>query len=338
MKKQETISTKAPMRFDFAGGYTDVSPFKEMEGGNVVNMAIEKFASVSIQKRDDSIVTVNSKDMDTFEVFCLDDEITLDGPMRLIKASISYLLPNFGFDLTTHVDAPVGSGLGASASLAVALLGALRIFREENVDSITLAKDALYVENELLSNINGGQDQYAATLGGVNFFSFDDENVSVDQIGIDPKIISSIEKRSLLVHSGESRISGNVLDEVMLDYRTGKASAVDGLRTLKSSSFTLTDALVSGDLQTFAELLRDVYVAQKGLHMRIETPTIRKIFKIANEVGLLAGKIAGAGGGGGVYLYSDEKSIELIRGRLIKAGFLTSPFKINLSGFQHNKS
>jgi len=269
-KEDKTIRAKAPMRFDFAGGYTDVSPYSDIEGGNVVNMALKKFAFVDIRARRDEEVNLYSRDMNVGESFNLNDDVSLEGPMRLLKASIAYLLPDSGIDLTTFVDAPVGSGLGASASLAVALLGSLRILRKETIDPRNLAKDALYVENVLLDNINGGQDQYAAALGGINFFSFGSSDVVVESLSVSHKVIEIIQRRSLLVHSGQTRISGDVLDEVMSGYSNGNNVTVDGLRTLKLASLKLRSILISGDIDDFGEQLLSVYDAQKSLHEKID--------------------------------------------------------------------
>jgi len=334
-KEDKTIRAKAPMRFDFAGGYTDVSPYSDIEGGNVVNMALKKFAFVDIRARRDEEVNLYSRDMNVGESFNLNDDVSLEGPMRLLKASIAYLLPDSGIDLTTFVDAPVGSGLGASASLAVALLGSLRILRKETIDPRNLAKDALYVENVLLDNINGGQDQYAAALGGINFFSFDSSDVVVESLSVSHKVIEIIQRRSLLVHSGQTRISGDVLDEVMSGYSNGNNVTVDGLRTLKLASLKLRSILISGDIDDFGEQLLSVYDAQKSLHEKIETPIIKKIFRIAQKLGLEGGKIAGAGGGGCVYLYSNQQSIGRINKKLTAEGFQTSPFLISPHGFQY---
>ena len=333
---QKTIRAKAPMRFDLAGGPTDVSPFSDLEGGNVVNLAIQKYAFVYLSPRKDNTIKVKSLDLGKESSHSLLASVEPTGPLRLLKASLAYLLPEEGINLVTWVDAPKGSGLGASASLAVALIGALRVFRDDSFSYKTLAHDALYIENELLKNINGGQDQYAASLGGINFYGFSPEGIELNPLIVKPDVIKEFENKSLLVHSGESRVSGEIITKVMKDYVRKKPGVATNLRRIRKYAQDMANMLESGDLAKMGVVIDAVFSAQKQLHASVVTPKIEEIFQISNSIGIEGGKIAGAGGGGTVLLYADKKNKEAIKEMLKQRGYTTSSLLVSSSGFQYS--
>lgn len=207
--ERKIIRAQAPVRFDFGGGPTDVDPFKTREGGFVLSAGIKQLAKVQITERSDNKIIIRSDDYGTVEKASSVENLDLEGPLRLIKAAVKHIQPTHGLEINTKVDVPPGSGLGASASIAIALVGALRSQRgEEKIQPITLINDALYLENEMLKNINGGQDQYAAALGGFHAFEFKGPDVSVKTLNVKEETIRELESRSLLCFSGESHLSG----------------------------------------------------------------------------------------------------------------------------------
>lgn len=226
------IKTSAPTRFDFAGAPTDVEPFKTEEGGYVVNasLGIRVSASVAVTP-DSSEIVVASRDLGVEERFASIETLDQSGVLRLIKAAIKHVHPEHGMQVTTSTDVRPGSGLGASASLAVALLSALRQTKGENTTATELVDDALYVENVMLGNINGGQDQFASVLGGFHALEFGSEHIDVRPLRLSPEFRNSLEERSLLCYSGESHLSGQVLDQIMKDYKRGDRRTVTSLRT-----------------------------------------------------------------------------------------------------------
>lgn len=306
---KETIYGKAPARFDLGGGPTDVAPFQSIEGGFVVNSAVKQHAHVKITQRPDNLFTVSSADFaGAQESFRLEDEIAFDGPLRLLKAAVAYINPEQGLDITTKVDVPPGSGLGASASLSIALIGAIRRSKGEiTLDPQQLVADALYIENELLDNINGGQDQYAAALGGFHAFYFrPDGKVDVKSLDVHPDTIAQLEKRSILCYTGIPHISGDVLTQIMGQYTEGNPSTVGALREMKELTRQMEIALVNGDIDEFGVLMRAIGEQQRSYHPEVYPDHVVEIMDTAKLYGAIGGKLAGAGGGGCLYLFCED--------------------------------
>lgn len=332
--ERDTLSvvTKAPVRFDIAGGYSDVAPFCDIEGGEVVNMAMAKFAHVRICTHAEPFIILEAKDLNEKEILPLDVTIDLSGPLRLIKAALVYLKVSEPLKIETEVEVPLGSGLGASASLGVALIGALRAYLGKDMGKQKIAMDALYLENVLLKNIGGGQDQYAATYGGGNFLKIGNGKVFRRNITISPEVINEIERKSILCFSGKSRLSGSVLAEIMEKYKRGDESTVQSLKNLRSLASKAEHALLAGRAESLGQILNAVYENQKKLHKNVITPEISAIFEIAQQFNVNGGKISGAGGGGMVFLYCPEKNVNALRQQLDRSGFLTFPFHYSKHG------
>jgi D-glycero-alpha-D-manno-heptose-7-phosphate kinase len=327
------IHASAPTRFDFAGAPTDVEPFKSEEGGYVVNASLAIRVNVSIvASGDTSEIVVVSRDLGTEERFTSIETMDLDGELRLIKAVISHVQLDGGVRITTSTDAPAGSGLGASAALAVALLRALRQFKGEEPTALELAGDALHVENVLLGNINGGQDQYAAALGGFHAFEFAGSHVDIHPIEVSAERGRSLEERSVLCYSGESRLSGHVLNQVMADYTRRDHQTVISLRNMKRIAHETREALAGGSFAELGELIKATGETQRAFHPAFTPPAVERLLHIGEQHGALGAKMAGAGGGGCVYFFCEPERTREVRDALIADGTRVLPVQFQREG------
>lgn len=306
IESERIIHATAPVRFDFGGGPTDVDPFKTIEGGYVINSGVKLSAHVCITEHSDKSITINSEDLNTNERFSSIGEITIDGPLKLIKAAIVYTKSPFGFEVNTKVDVPAGSGMGGSASLAVALLGALKTVKREELVPQTLIDDVLYIENNLLKNINGGQDQCAAALGGFHSFNFDGNGVVIKVVDVSNEAINELTNRSVLCYTGESHLSGAVLSQIMENYTNGDKNTVIALREMKSLTHELEQSLINADIDEFGVLINEIGDRQRSYHPNVHPPYVREIFEYAKQNGAIGGKLAGAGGGGCMFLFCEK--------------------------------
>lgn len=327
------INARTPIRIDFGGGPTDVWPFPLTEKGVIVNAAIRLYAYVRLKRRKDKLIIIKSYDYNNVEKFSLQNKIIIKDPLRLIKACVYYLGINHGLEIETKVDVPSGSGLGSSAALTISLLGAMYADLGKQVpDGLKLAKDAIFVENELLHNINGGQDQYASALGGFHSFVFENKNIKDDAINIPIHTLLELEERSLLCYSGDTHLSGEILKKVMNKYIANNFNTKKALFSIRDATIMMKNALEKSNLQQFATLLNHIYMNQKKLHPDIATFEINKIIVLAKKYGAIGGKIAGAGGGGFVYLFCQPFLKQNVAKVLSKEGFITYPISFSEKG------
>jgi len=326
------IETSAPTRFDFAGAPTDVAPFKTDEGGFVVNASLGIRVRVCVSALDTPGVVVVSRDLGVEEQFASIDDVDHGGPLRLVKAAVVHVRPERGVRITTTSDAPRGAGLGASAALAVALLSALRRANGEAPTAEQLVDDALHVENVILGNINGGQDQYASALGGFHAFGFGPGHVEVQPLSLDRALLRSIEERSVLCYSGDSRVSGDVLDQVMAQYTSGDRRTASALRTIKGIARETMQALADGSLDDLGALIQATGAVQRDLHVAMTPPAVQRLLEIGHAHGVDAAKMAGAGGGGCVYFFCPPERREGLAHALASHGVPLLPVQFSPAG------
>ncbi|MBX7245058.1 MAG: GHMP kinase [Candidatus Sumerlaeaceae bacterium] len=328
------IHSRAPIRVDFAGGWTDVPPFSEREGGAVVNATINRYTYATLVPRDDQRIGIISADFEKYVEVADFRSLEYDGNLDLIKAAVKILDVELGMDLFVRCDAPPGSGTGSSSSISVALIGLLNSVQKQKLSPHEVAKLARTLEVRELKIAGGKQDHYASALGGINFLEFEDPAVSSSHLHLAPATLRTLEKQLLLCYTGQSRLSGDIIKTVMGAYERNEAATVAALRRLKGIAFEVKDALISGDLRAFAGLLAENWECQKALDASTTNPQIDRLFQTANRAGALGGKACGAGGGGCVLFYCDDNKEHLVRKALMAEGAQIIEFNLETDGLQ----
>ncbi len=166
------IRSRAPVRIDLAGGWTDVPPFADREGGAVVNVAINRYTYATLQPQPNMGIRIRSSDYNTAVEARTAHELHYDGTLDLAKAAIKRLGVARGLTLTTRADTPPGSGLGSSGAMGVTLVGVLNALQPNRLAPHAIAELANRLEVEELHIAGGKQDQLAAVLGGINALNF----------------------------------------------------------------------------------------------------------------------------------------------------------------------
>lgn len=328
------VRSRAPIRIDFAGGWTDVPPFSEREGGAVVNAAINRYTYATYYPRSDSRIRILSADFETYVEVANFRDLEYDGNLDLIKAAVRVLDIEAGMDLHVRCDAPPGSGTGSSSSISVALIGLLNCLQKVKLSPHEVAKLARRLEVQELNIAGGKQDYYASALGGINFMEFEDPAVSSSRLNISAGTIRNLEKQLLLVYTGKSRLSGDIIRTVMGAYERNETRTVNALRSIKRIAYETKDALMSGDLAAFASLLAEHWEHQKALDSSVTSPDIDQLFEVAIRAGALGGKACGAGGGGCVLFHAADDKEHLVRRALIEAGAQMIEFNFDFEGLQ----
>jgi D-glycero-alpha-D-manno-heptose-7-phosphate kinase len=294
----------APVRLDFAGGWTDVPPFSAREGGVVVSAAIELFAQAEVRPGGTGLRLV-AEDLGAGIELPDDAAPSPRGPLALLQAGLR-LLPVGPCALTTRSEAPAGSGLGSSGALDVVLVAALAAARGEVLDPRAIADLACRLEGVEAGIPGGRQDQFSAAFGGVLRLEFRDPAATVEPLALDPAFAAELERRMLLVYTGASRFSGDTIGRVMRAYERGDRAVAGALHGLREVAERMTGALRAGDLAAIGALLDANWTHQRTLDPMMCTPLMDRLGQAMRAAGALGGKAAGSGAGGSMFFLAPD--------------------------------
>src|SRR5579872_3530675 len=289
------ITSRAPVRVDFAGAWTDVNIFARGAGGVVVNAAIDKYVEGRLEVGEDER-----------------DE---------------------GIRVSYHCDLPSGSGLGTSAALNVCWLSLVESQINPTQEYRERIAELAYQLEELLGILGGKQDQYAAALGGFNYLTFD-EKVTTERLDVSREMVEALESRLVLCYTGKSRLSGNIHENVWGAFRRGVPETVNALYYLRNCAIRMKTVLEEGNVEEFGELIGQSWKHQKALDASVTNEQIDMLFEQAQEAGAPHGKACGAGGGGCLLFFTRPSRHSAVSDALAEAGARIIPFRFEAEGLQ----
>lgn len=335
------VRARAPLRLGLAGGGTDVSPYSDTYGGAIINVTINKYAYASIALNPDNNVTFRSIDLGVTETFNAGEAIPNDSKLKLHRGVYNRIVQQFGLKtapaitLTTHVDAPMGSGLGSSSALVVAMVGAFRHLLHLPLGEYEVSRLAFDIERIDLQLEGGRQDQYAATFGGFNFMEFHaNERVVVNPLRIRKDVHNEIESSILLTFSGASRESAKIISAQSKSVSSGGKS-LDAMHQLKLEATQMKEALLFGNMKSVSDILASGWEAKKKTSATVSTPEIEHLFDIALSNGARAGKLSGAGGGGfALFIVDPDRRPQLEAYINAETSAVAETCKLTLSGLE----
>jgi len=339
--KLKKITAQTPTRIDFAGGWTDTPPYSAEKGGSVVNAAITLYVNVKVTLFPEGRlknITIRSIDYGIAVEADSISGLVLDGNADFPKAVLKSLPVDCPIEIITSSDAPLGSGLGGSGALGVALTAALSAIRGDKLAGTDVPEKARDIEVEQLKILGGKQDQYAAMFGGFRYMRFEDPEVEMFPLPLLDTTIEKLRQNSVLVYTGQSRVSGDIHKNVLKAYHTGCKQTLKALDEIKEAADEMKSALLDNDIDEFAELMNTNWNAQKALHPSVTNETMDKAFIVARENGALAGKALGAGGGGCLYFYCFPDTKKDVERALENAGYRSLPFDFDFRGLRLKQS
>jgi D-glycero-alpha-D-manno-heptose-7-phosphate kinase len=323
---------RAPLRLGWAGGGSDVSPYCDLNGGFVLNSTIDMYASCTIIPRLDQRITMTMPDTQLCDNIEANVSLPLEGPFRLLRGVYNRIVKETGneplpCDIITYSDAPIGSGLGASSTLVVAVISAFSEWLGLPLGEYDIAHLAYEIERIELGLEGGRQDQYAAAFGGTNFIEFyANDRVVVNPLRIKDWVMDELEASLVLYYTGVSRESAHIIKR-----QIDRALAVDKeyLKTMdsvKQDAVDMKQALLRGELTTFAEILGASWSNKQLMATGITTPEIDTVYALAKKNGAISGKVSGAGGGGFMMFIVDPiRRRDVERALRERSGLVSSP-------------
>ena len=326
-----TIFARAPVRIDFAGGWTDVDRFAKASGGIVTNAAINLYTHGEFLLGHNRI-RLNAEDVGDHVSLPGPADIKYDGVLDLHKAALNMLPVTGGIEILTRSDAPAGSGLGASGALDVTLVAGLARCRHEDFDREDLAELGYQLEALELGLLGGRQDQYAAAFGGFHEFCFDGETVQRRPLAVGPELAAEFAQHLTLLYTGQSHFSSQTHERVWAAYERSEPFVCEALLRMRDLGREAATAIEATDWQCLAEVVDENWAQQQRLDMTISTPRVREIERAVRDAGAWGVKATGAGAGGCLLVVSAPDGRSTVRTSAEHAGASVLEFAFDMEG------
>lgn len=298
------VHSRAPLRLGLAGGGTDVSPYSDVYGGQVLNATLDRYAYAEVEANSDNLLIFEGTDQGIVEVVDIGNiSIETQMKLRLHQAVYLKLMDRYraggrpALCLRTYSDAPVGSGLGASSTLVVAMIKAITTFLGEDPSDYEIASLAYEIERIDCRLAGGKQDQFSAAFGGFNFMKFQAGQVEVEPMALQHEFIQELESSLLLFNTGISRESASIISQQSQAIASNNDSLA-AMHNLREEAESMKACFENQDLDGIAECMRNGWLSKKRSADAVSNAIIDGIFSAAVTSGAQAGKISGAGGGG----------------------------------------
>jgi D-glycero-alpha-D-manno-heptose-7-phosphate kinase len=297
------IITRSPMRISLGGGGTDLPSYYREYTGFVVAAAITRYVYITINEAFWPQIRLKYSKLEEVETVDQIQHPIIREAMKLTGVTGPYL------DIVSLSDIPAGTGLGSSGSFTTALLRALHTLKRNFVPPQELAEQACRIEIDLLHEPIGKQDQYIAAFGGITCFQFlPDDRVIAEPLKMPADALANLEDNLLLFFTGSARDASEILrDQDKRTKESGK-EMLENLHFTKQLGHESRDALVAGNLRKFAELMHTHWEHKKKRSPGMSNGRVDELYDLARANGALGGKLVGAGGGGFLMLYTEDKT------------------------------
>jgi len=319
------IITRSPLRITLGGGGTDMPSYYREHGGFLIAAAIDRYVFVTVTRP--FVPGIYLKYSKLEHVECVDD---IQHP--IIRESIrmmDFRTPQI--EITALADIPAGTGLGSSGSFTTALLKGLYAHRRRLIHPRELAELACEIEINRLHEPVGKQDQYIAAYGGCTCFTFhQDGSVSAEPLRIPIQALHDLEDHLLLFFTGFSRSAGGVLADQKTRTEKGDPAMIENLHYLKTLATRSREVLEGGRTADFGKLLDEHWQHKKRRSSGMTNPQIDEWYELGLRNGANGGKLVGAGGGGFLLFYAEDRA--RLRTAMREAGLEEVRFHFDFEG------
>lgn len=320
------IVSRTPYRVSFFGGGTDYPEWYRVHGGSVLAASINKYCYISCRylppffEHRYRIVYSQIESRQTV------DEI--EHPA--VRAVLKQMDVQRGIEIHHDGDLPARSGMGSSSSFTVGLIHAIHALRGSMPSRKQLASESTHIEQKILKETVGGQDQIMAAHGGFNHVTFTRSGeIIVKPLTISPERLAELNSHFMLFYTGVQRIASIVAKTYVNEIDKQETQLLALGRMVDQG----IDVLRNGnDITEFGQLLHEAWQTKKSLSPNVSIPIVDEIYQQARQEGAIGGKLLGAGGGGFLLLFVRPQDQLRVRDRL--KGLVHVPFKVESSGSQ----
>ena len=319
------IIVRSPLRITLGGGGTDLPSYYREFGGFLIAAAIDRYVYITLHETfvDDLIVKYSKLER-------VAEASQLSHP--IIREAMSFMkMDGKRLELTSMADIPAGTGLGSSGSFTTALLKTLHAHNKHLVHPEELAEQACHIEIDRLGEPIGKQDQYIAAYGGVTCFEFrENDKVEAYPLRMTAETRDNLEDNLVLFFTGYSRRAGSILAEQNTKTKGSDRSMIDNLHFVKNLGQRSKAAFESGNLEDFGRLMHEHWTYKKQRSSGMSNPEIDGWYGLAMRNGAVGGKLIGAGGGGFLMFYTEDK--RRLRHVMREAGMAEVRFRFDFEG------
>jgi D-glycero-alpha-D-manno-heptose-7-phosphate kinase len=323
------LIVRSPLRISLAGGGTDLPAYYQEYGGRVINLAIDRYFYVFLRTSSEDGVQVASADFQTYDK--LDKDSGLGG-MELPRAIFKHFGITGGVSLFLASEAPPGTGLGSSSTVAVGLIKALVTALGLQMTKKEMAELASYIEIENLGSPIGKQDQYAAAFGGINHIEFEADKTTITPLNLPTDKVITLSKSLLLFFTGSTRKANEILAQQSDASRRKTKPVLEALHRVKGMVPRVKTILERGDMRKLGDFLHQNWLEKKRFAKGVTNNFIDRCYDLALREGAWGGKITGAGGGGFLLLCCPEARQEAVTRVLTANGLKRVNFFIDHAG------
>ncbi|MCX9014273.1 MAG: hypothetical protein OIN89_05710 [Candidatus Methanoperedens sp.] len=321
------IISRTPFRISFFGGGTDYPVWYKEHGGAVLATSIDKYCYINLRHLppffDYNYRLVYSKSEQTQDI----SEIQHPS----IRETLRFMNSNHGLEIHHDADLPARSGLGSSSSFTVGLLNAMYAMKGKMITKRQLALDAIHVEQDMINENVGSQDQTTATFGGFNKIEFGGtQEIQVQPITIGAKKSQTFQDHLMLFFTGLSRTASEIAGE-QIKKTPDKTAELNQMREMVDEAIEILNGSDS-DITDFGRLLHESWMIKRSLTDKISTSQVDQIYETAMQAGALGGKLLGAGGGGFILFFVEPEFQTNVKEKL--KHLLHVPFKFDTLGSQ----
>lgn len=319
------ILTRSPLRVTFGGGGTDLPSYYRSHGGFLIAGGIDKYVYVSAMRPFTPGIYLKYSSLEHVES-------VPEVKHPIIREALAMLdFPTNQIEITTLADIPAGTGLGSSGSFTTALLKALYFHGQQVLPPERIAELACRIEIERLGEPIGKQDQYIAAYGGITCFTFNpDDSVEVETLKISEDTRFDLEDNLLLFFTGFERSASNVLRDQDKRTKDLDAAMLENLHYVKDLGLQSKKALEEGKPRVFGELMHEHWLNKRKRSKGMTNPKIDEWYDLARSNGAIGGKLVGAGGGGFLMLYAEDRN--KLRHAMAHAGLSEVRFRFDFEG------